>query len=388
MKKLSHQQRMYLQRHAARCHSRHLAWKAWRKTKHRRSSEREVTVYQDGQYIKAAARRIIPMPRAFCLDTNCSETLEFLNRAWDDVLRMATRPRKLSARRSKTETPVISRYYDFTTIRHIGPSAALVLASLFQRSKHITGQKLYTIDEYRWDPVVAWVLRELGFHELLDMRPLRSWDNASGDLKILKFKSGHEAEGEPPGRLQEALADLLPIDLRESLLEAEPYGGMFEAILNSHSWAYPGHHEWEYPVLPNWWITGGVNTATNEVTVCVFDQGISIPVSLPRWTHWNAFELRGKKLIEKLKLSKPIDHYSNDGLAIQLAMKISRTSTKLPQHGKGLHTMVEVAQRARHGRLRIVSRNGEFIWETGKKPRSLTHDHPLRGTLVEWQLQL
>lgn len=386
MKKLTEQQRMYLVRHAARLHKRHLNWKEWRRDR-RSQTIREVRVYRDGKEFSAIARRSIPLPETLCLDTNCAATLRFLDRAWDDVLKMATRP-KQTITRSRGQPPTLQRYYDFTTLRHVSPAAALVMASLFQRSKSITGYKLSTIDEHKWDPVAAWVLRELGFHELLEMRPLRDAEEAVGDLRILRFKSGTDAAGEPPGRLQEALVDLLPDVLREDLMTAEPYGGMFEAILNSHSWAYPADHKWEYPILPNWWITGAVNSKTNAVTVCVFDQGVSIPVSLPRWTHWNALELRGKRLVEKLKLSRPIDHYSNDGLAIQLAMKISRTRTQLPQHGKGLHTMIEVAQRARHGRLRILSRHGEYIWETGRKPRSMTHEHPLRGTLVEWQLQL
>ncbi|WP_162791708.1 hypothetical protein U0027_00560 [Agrobacterium tumefaciens] len=386
MRKLSLSRQVYLIAHAKRLHSRHLAWKAWRKAKRKSPSGRSVIANRDGTQIKATALASIPMPEIFCLDENTAGTLRFLDGIWDEILQF--HDRKPLIRRSKSQPPVIRRYIDFTTVKYISPSAALVLAALFQRSKVVKGHKLSTIDEHKWDPFVAAVLRAVGFHDLLDMRPLPTWDLTSSGFKILKFQSGTEAVGETPGKLQEALAELLPSQLAENLLTAEPYGGMFEAILNSHSWAYPADYEWNFPVVPYWWITGAVDTTSNQVTVCAFDQGVSIPVSLPRWTHWGPFELRGKRLIERLKLSKPIDHFSNDGLAIQLAVKISRTSTKLPQHGKGLHTMVEVAERARHGRLRILSRNGEFTWETGKKPSSTTHEFPIRGTLVEWQLQL
>lgn len=342
--------------------------------------------YNDGKHVRAKALRSIPLPETFCLDENTTETLHFLDEIWDEVLRYL--PRAKLHRSNKDQTPLIRRYFDFTTVRQISPSAALVLASLFQRAKSVNGHKLSTIDEHKWDPFVSAILRAVGFHELLEMRPLRSWEVDTQSLKILKFQSGREAAGEPPGRLQEALAELLPPTLKENLLTAEPYGGMFEAILNSNNWAYPEGHEWSFPALPNWWLTGAVDTKSNEVTVCAFDQGVTIPVSLPRWTHWSPLEERGRRLLQRLRLSKPIDDPSNDGIAIQLAMKIARSNTKLPQHGKGLHTMVEVAERARHGRLRILSRNGEFIWETGQKPTSRTHQYPLRGTLVEWQLQL
>ncbi|WP_133118161.1 hypothetical protein [Rhizobium hidalgonense] len=375
-----------MKKHAQRLHRRDLAFKEWQKERRKAPGMKSVLAYQDGRHIRANAISSIPLPEVFCLDENTRGTLQFLDSVWDVILQRS--PRRPFVRKSKSAPPVVKRYLDLTTVRQISPSAALVLASLFQRAKHVNGHKLSTIDEHMWDPFVAVVLRAVGFHELLEMRPLRSWDIDSSGLKILKFQSGREAAGEPPGRLLEALAELLPPDQKENLLIAQPYGGMFEAILNSNNWAYPEDHVWDFPVLPNWWITGAVDTKSNEVTVCAFDQGVTIPVSLPRWTHWSPFELRGKRLIERLKLSKPIDDPSNDGIAIQLAMKIARTSSNLPQHGKGLHTMVEVVERAQRGRLRILSRNGEFIWETGQKPRSRTHDHPLRGTLVEWQLQL
>ena len=347
-----------------------------------------VTVFRDGKHFDAIADTKVELPSNLCLDDNTDETLEFLNRIWDDVLGTAISAKQILRPRHKNGMPRIARYFDFTTLKYITPSAALILASLFQRSKHITGRKLQTVDEDKWDPFVSALLRSIGFHELLQMPPLSKTQLNLGSLRLQKFISGQDATGDKPGALQEALTELLPQQLRENLLTAEPYGGMLEAILNSHSWAYPEGFTSEYPILPNWWLTGAVDIKSHEVIVCVYDQGISIPVSLPRWTSWGKFELRGKRLIERLKLSKPIDHHSNDGLAIELAMKISRTNKNLPQHGKGLHTMVEVAQRARHGRLRIMSRNGEYIWETGKRPRSLTHEHPLRGTLVEWQLQL
>jgi hypothetical protein len=390
VRKLTPKRKRYLFVHSKRLHRRALAWLRWRRAKNiERSGERIVDVYRDGDRFSAIAKRAVSMPANFCLDTNTEQTLTFLNMMWDDVLEAATdaaERRKKGTKRRPTNK--IQKYYDLATIKHIGPSAALVLASLFQRSKFITGFKLYTVNEEKWNPKVAFVLRALGFHELLEMRPLRDWEFDHSRLKILKFQTGREAAGYHPGRLQESLLEFLSPTQQESLLAAEPYGGMLEAILNSHSWAYPDDHDFEYEIVPNWWITGAFNTETNEVTVCAFDQGVSIPVSLPRWTHWSDFEYRGRKIAEKLKLSRPIDHFSNDGLAIQLALKVARTKTGLPQHGKGLLTMLEVAQRAKVGRLRILSRNGEYLWETGQKPRSFTHTRPLRGTLVEWQLQL
>ena len=232
------------------------------------------------------------------------------------------------------------------------------------------------------------LLRMLGFHELLEMRPLKNGHKYIGPINIQKFVTGCRADGEAAGLLQEALGNLLPEGMRDKFYTAEPYGGMLEAILNSHMWAYPDDHQWRHPNLANWWLTGAVDTDTNEVVVSVYDQGVSIPTTLPNWKHWSRIELLAKKLGAKLGLRADINDPKYDGLAIRLAMTIAKTKTGLPQHGKGLHTMVEVAERARNGRLRILSRNGEFVWETGMRPKHFNHEHALNGTLVEWQLQL
>lgn len=348
---------------------------------------KDVLVFQDGKQVTARNYVPTPMPKIVCLDDNTEETLKIIHEINTSIIKRAMEIKSdiVSAKKRSFRS---RNYFDFKPIEVIGPSAALVLAAIYQTSKSITGRRLQTIDEHLWDRTVVWTLRQLGFHELLEMKPYSKQQTYTGDIVVQKFVSGQRADGAELGKLQDALAVLLPHDLREKLLTAEPYGGMLEAILNSYQWAYPKDHEWKYDVLENWWLTGAVDQNTNRVIVCVYDHGVSIPRSLPHWTHWNKTELYAKKMLQRLKLSKPLDHYSNDGIAIRTAMKIANSATKLPQHGKGLHTMVEVAKRARYGRLRILSRNGEYVWETGKSPKSFTHKYPLQGTLVEWALEL
>jgi hypothetical protein len=125
-----------------------------------------------------------------------------------------------------------------------------------------------------------------------------------------------------------------------------------------------------------------------SVTVAVYDQGISIPASLPRWEHWSKVERMARRVVARTGLVAPLENPQNDASAIRLAMTVARSKTRLPQHGKGLNTMVEVVERAAAGRLRIISRNGEYVWDKGKKPRATNHAHSIGGTLIEWRLQL
>lgn len=327
------------------------------------------------------------MPEVFCLSQNAEASLELLAAMRTTVLSRAVRYRDNKKRKALKGKP-ISGYYDFATMGYVSPSAALVLASLYHHAKWITGTKLHTINEDEWAPQVKETLSAVGFHELLEMKRSRPSSNAAPDVVIQKFTSGSQAEGEPVGKLQEVLANLLPADLADKLRDAEPYGGMFEAILNSHSWAYPDDYNWEFPPMRNWWLTGAVDAKAGRVTVVVFDQGVSIPYSLPHWIHWGKLEERARRLLARTGFSAPIGAPENDGLAIRLAMTISKSQTNLPQHGKGLHTMIEVAQRARHGKLRIISRNGEYVWETGMRPKTATYRNPIGGTLIEWTLDL
>lgn len=386
MKKLSEKEKLFALRRAKAQARRRSLWQQ-KKRARRLGLRPKIIVSENGKHI--ATRRYISkaMPSVFCLDENVDDTLKSLNEIDSTVIQRAMALRE--DLRTGKKRPLRNRaYFDFKTIKTIGPSAALVLAAIYQTSKSITGRRLQTVDEHLWHPSVRWTLRQLGFHELLEMRPYDNRLPYASDVVVQPFVCGQRADGVELGRLQEALALLLPEELRDKLFTAEPYGGMLEAILNSYSWAYPEDHSWSYDVLRNWWLTGAVDKETNQVLVCVYDHGVSIPHSLPHWTHWNKVEEYAQKIMRRLKLTGPLDHYTNDGLAIRLAMQIAKSATSLPQHGKGLHTMVEVAERARYGRLRILSRNGEYIWETGRRPRSITHEFPLQGTLVEWQLEL
>ena len=282
----------------------------------------------------------------------------------------------------------LSAYYDFATIEELSPSAALVLAALFDHAKYIAGSRLHTVDEHRWKPKIRQALVSLGFHELLQIDANKSTQPDDADVVIQQFTSGHLADGSRPGRVQDILVGLLPADLGERLEEAEPYSGMLEAILNSHSWAYPDDHSWAFEPLKKWWLTGAIDKKSNQVTVIAHDQGVTIPVTLPRSRYRDLYLKLKERIQGMIGVDVDIDAPANDGLALRAAMAIAKTNTGLPQHGKGLHTMTEVAERARHGRLRIISRHGMYIWETGKKPEAFTNKNMLFGTLIEWTLDL
>jgi hypothetical protein len=381
----STKRRRYLKRHARRSLERKIAWRNWRRIK-RGGHSHKVTMFREGRRETGWAVEQLIMPKVLCLDSNLDETLAYIGKMRTDIFEEMTRwVGRIPKRRMSRH---IRRYFDFGTIEHITPTAALVIAALFDRRKAITRSKNVTVNEHEWSPEVLSVLRMLGFHELLEMSPQYSAPITASNLRILKFVSGEKVEGRELGQLQDQLLAFLPEDEREFLLYAEPYAGMLEAALNSHMWAYRADHVWDHPMVPRWWMTGAIDTANKTVTVAVYDQGISIPGSLPHWEHWNKLQRWVLRLGAFSGVTAPLGDPVYDSAAIRLAMAISRTSSGLPQHGKGLHTMLEVVERAKSGRLRILSRNGEYIKATGHKAFSRNLRHGLEGTLVEWQIQL
>jgi hypothetical protein len=402
MRFLTTKQRLRLRRHAENSQESKLRWKEWRRIKHGGLPSLRVQMFKDGKRVLAEARGRIPMPRVFCLDQNTEETLAFLARIRTALLEQAVayqQRTELQRQRDgfqmaqrKNASPQrfsIRSYIDFKSLRKITPTAALVLAALYDRRKAISGSKPFTIDEHLWDHDVLRVLRSVGFHELLEMRPEKEDDQSDQkSVRILKFVSGEQVASQELGALQDALVEFLPEDERERLLFAEPYAGMIEAALNSHMWAYPANHTWDFPSVPRWWMTGALDQRNRTATVAVYDQGISIPGSLPRWEHWSTVERLAKRFFARAGLTASLEDPAYDGAAIRLAIAVARSRTGLPQHGKGLNTMVEVVDRAIAGRLRIISRNGEYVWEKGKKPETRNHPHSIGGTLIEWRLQL
>ena len=63
-------------------------------------------------------------------------------------------------------------------------------------------------------------------------------------------------------------------------------------------------------------------------------------------------------------------------------MQLSATSTSEHYRGKGLAKIRDVVRQCEGSRLRIVSRNGEYMFD-GSKTSSQTHAVTLPGTYVE-----
>jgi hypothetical protein len=156
-------------------------------------------------------------------------------------------------------------------------------------------------------------------------------------------------------------------------------GAVVDALENVRDHAYPPDHFVGIRHVPNWWFTGAAHRDQRWLILAVYDAGITIPVSLPR-----RFGLEHVVSMFQTWFRLPFDprDLQYDGAALDAAMRLSATSTAEHYRGKGLAKIREVVRQCEGGQLRIVSRNGEYIFD-GSTTRTKTHSVTLPGTYVE-----
>jgi hypothetical protein len=146
---------------------------------------------------------------------------------------------------------------------------------------------------------------------------------------------------------------------------------LVEAVCNTVGHAYEFEGENGLPKsLRKWWIFSQYKEG--RLYVAIYDAGIGIPSHLRKKPEWTEF-LR-------------IRQYK-DARLIQSAIVTNRTSTKLPERGKGLPEMLEFSQMLHAGGLSIWSGKGGFIYDAqnGQMKRK-KFTSPLGGTLVQWEI--
>ena len=339
-----------------------------------------------------------PMPEIMCFDENIHATSVALDRIRANLHRRVSGQMEIpSSKRSGAKIQNLGRHLRFETIEFITPAAALVLAAEFERALLAKSWKPYVANSKDWSAQVVETLDEIGFFDLLGLANAKSSAVPESRRFVLKMQSGNTTDPEDIDRLITNLKNMWP-EGREASEEKMVglYGAMVEAVGNVVNHAYPASGSFRYPHIGRWWITGAVDTEARTTTVIVFDQGVTIPVSLPSWSKYSgvvkrlalaAGEIVNASLGRSLGLPLASDP-GQDAAAIHAAVEESVSSTEEGHRGHGLAQMRDFVEQCRDGRLRIMSRNGEVIYRPGKDPERRYFDVSIGGTLVEWNLQL
>jgi hypothetical protein len=349
------------------------------------------------------ATRGRPLPKDFCLDSNYAEITAFLQNFRESTHKELDN--WIRSGRSVKRAGRVASWFDFSTIERITPAAALIFTSEFNRIRRISGKRPFAIDVERWHADVAAVFDRLGLFQLLGIDPeIRASIQRRGShsLFILPIRSGDKVVGAEAYGLNEELAEVA-IEVARSSASAEGpeatgqsdeawlekaagiYTVLIEAMDNVINHAYPTDIPLPFRSVKRWWMTAAIDRAESKLTVAIFDQGVSIPVSLP---HWRSYGRVKRVLRRVLGIDYDPSDTSQDAQAIYMATRVAASSTGEPHRGKGLGVMKDFIDECRDGRLRIVSRCGEYRYAKGQAPVAVSHPVSIGGTLIEWEVRL
>jgi hypothetical protein len=342
-----------------------------------------VSIYRPSQSPYMGRGLAMPMPTVLCFDNNPAETLKSLGHIRSTL--HENRMLRLKLKADPIRRPRV-KYSAFEQIREISPSAALVLASEFERAYHHNGFEAIMVNLEQWHPTVMGMLRALGFFEKFGFSGAMPEPDVADQVRILPMRSGSSADSVAVDTLIRDLKSLYPLadeGRKKGLIHL--YGAMVEAIVNVVRHAYPVGAEHQFPPIDRWWMAGAVDHNARSTTAMVFDQGITIPVSLPNWERYAGVT---RRLASLLGLVPAASDTKSDGLAISAAVEESVSSTGDSHRGRGLAQMRDFVDHCRGGYLRIMSRCGEVVMQPGTKPVVRSYETSIGGTLIEWNVRI
>ena len=271
---------------------------------------------------REAVGRCMTPPTVFCLDENPAGVLAFI----DDfragrLLGLRYRLDRRAERRYKRQW--IGTYTDIAAIRRITPAAALVLAAEYDRAhrRRRLGRR-GVVNAADWDPGVARMLIDVGFLEHLqsslpNYQPLSPRPT---EKRMLLMLTGDQNEPEEINTLSEKLQSLMNSVIDSALTHAI-YTGLIEAMDNCATHAYPKSHRFHLPTeRGRWWMSGSV-AGGRELEVIFFDQGATIPGTLPH----SGMRENAHVWIQRTLHLVGIEA-ANDGQRIQAAMAVGRSA--------------------------------------------------------------
>lgn len=359
LKKRSDRQEAYLLWHARK------SLRQRKKSQRKRREERRLSIaaarVPSPAHVEHKGQRyLLDVPENFSLTDHYEEVCSFFQQL---------RHLALGRRRRLT--------LNFKTIKRLSPAATLILAAEVDRWRRYNGIKLRAVDVDDWDSEVRRLLQEMGFFELLNVQNPDRYvaDNGTG-LRLIKFMSADLAEGQLAREFRIALERVAGPNFARPLL----FGGVTEAMANVIHHAYPNDGKFAAPPLrKRWWLSGSFDPSTHTITVLFFDQGVGIPSTLPRSRHWE----RARGFLQDRKLSG-----NDDAAMIKAAMEVGRSRTGDEWRGHGLQNIRQFVEDSPSGRLRIVSRHGEYLYDQGGQDAMIRHPISVGGTLIEWEVSL
>lgn len=352
-----------------------------------------VQIWQGGKFEQAHCTRApSAAPSPLCFEKNPDDTTAFYATLRQNFFsRFDPKRTKFVVRKTPKSVPRIPGYIDFSAIEEISTAAAVIMTADYDRLKQLVGETPPAVDIFQWNGNVLTRLYQLGFFNILGHMPEVEErlieDGPTLTMRIFRAKKADDLS--PIGDALQSLGDFLLQGTSGDKKDFEPtivnaVTAISEAITNVTQHAYPSDHDYEFKHIGSFWVAATADRETNCLTVVIYDQGATIPVTYPRLK-------RGEKVLRYLRRAisgaDEVD-YRYDGTYIRAAMRYGGSRTDEPYRGKGFPQMLELLQSTGLGKITIRSRRGWCTRETNGRYRSNFVDSSLGGTLIEWTVEL
>lgn len=331
-------------------------------------------------------------PSVLCLNRNPFDTTELFSWIRSGFDRELEKPEPgFIVRRSKNATPRINSYIDFAKIKDISTAAAVVLTADYDRGSTLMGVVPPTVNINSWNDGVLTKLYELGYFNILGHIPdLENRLIKHGPTLTMSIVKGKQAD--ILSRIDPSLQTLGKFIIGEDADTFRRYDETMvkvlttisEAITNVTQHAYDTAHEYTSQHIDSFWVAAEADRDAKKLTVVIYDQGVTIPVTYPRLE-------RTKRVMRYLKRfigTDPEFDYQYDGTYIRAALKFGGSRTDQPYRGKGFPQMFRLLGSIGAGKLSIRSRGGWCEQESGSKVVHGSLPHSIGGTLIEWTVEL
>lgn len=262
---------------------------------------------------------------------------------------------------------------DFRPLKEITPSGALIIAAEIDRWRRKLKIQLYPWLYEEWDSSIRKIFLEFQLFKLLNVEE-NGEANDFDEITFLPFVFGQKVHGESIKELRMNLEKIIGKKLENKVW----FIALSEAMTNVAQHAYRGIENDNIVIPDAWWLSGLYNQKKNELTVIFYDQGITIPKSLPQSKFW-------AKIMSHINLT---GDEINDSKSIDYAFKIGQTRTNKPHRGRGIAQLLEPIKKCKSGHLKIISRKGFYLKYKDKKSELKNYGKELGGTLIEWTLAL
>lgn len=290
-------------------------------------------------------------------------------------------------KRTPTSIPRITGYLDFSCLSEISLGAAVVLTADYDRMSKILGQVPPTIDLHKWQTSVVTKLNQLGFFNLLGHVPSTDKLIEDGPTLTMRIVRGTNAdELKTVDASLNVLGEFLREDESSSLdpTIVKVLTTISEAITNVTQHAYSAGLQYRHQHINSFWVAATADKTTRNLTVAVYDQGATIPLTYPRLN----LKEKAVRFLSSAIGGVPEFEYQHDGTYIRAAMRYGGSRTDQAFRGKGLPQMFRLMQSVGAGTMSIRSRGG---WCTRRSTGRMTQgfaDESIGGTLIEWTIEL